>query len=166
MALNDTLFGLKPASAVSRLSNTATFDVVNGQLVIDFDAALDEEIEFPIQIPNLYSGGNIDVRLLWSSSSVGIGDVVWEASIERHQDDVTDLSSDSFGTAVKVTATTASAARRPKYTTITMSTGLPTDGIAAGEDGRLLVRRLGLSDANDTMAGDAELRGFRLRESS
>jgi hypothetical protein len=165
MASGDTLCAGTALGAVPRASSSATLDIVNEHTVIDFDAATAEGIVFPIVISNVYGAGNIDVRLIWTASTATSGNVVWEVSLERHEDDATDLDSDSFGTVVTGTAATASAAGEPQYTAITLDTAAERDSIAAGEHGRLLVRRLG-ADGSDTMAGDANLRGFELRESS
>ena len=163
MAVGDSLCAGNALGALPRASSSAALNVSNEQTVIDFDAAADESIVFPIHISNAYAAGNIDVILIWSASTATSGDVVWEVSLERHEDDATDLDADSFGTVVTSTTTTASAAGEPKYSTVLLDTSAKRDSIAAGEHGRLLVRRLG-TDGSDTMAGDANLRGFEFRE--
>lgn len=164
MASGDTLCAGNSLGALPRASASAALAVRNEHTVIDFDATADESIVFPIHISKAYgAAANIDVILIWSADTATSGDVVWEASLERHEDDAVDLDSDSFGTVVTLTATTASVAGEVKYSTILLDTAGERDSIAAGEHGRLLVRRLG-SNGSDDMAGDACLRGFEIRE--
>ena len=164
MASGDTLIAGNSLGALPRASSSAALNVSNEHTVIDFDAAADESIVFPIHISRAYgAAANIDVILEWSASTATSGDVVFEVSLERHEDDAVDLDSDSVGTVVTLTATTASVAGEVKYSTVLLDTAAERDSIAAGEHGRLLVRRLG-SNGSDTMAGDANLRGFELKE--
>ena len=144
-------------------ANAASADDRNGHPVLDFDDATDETAVFNGWMPRNYAGGGLTVTLVWLSATALAGAVVWDVSFERHEDDVTDLDSDSFAAVQSATGTAASASGEPQYTAITF-TNAQIDGLLKGESYRLKVTR----DANaggDTMVGDAELLRVEIRES-
>lgn len=163
MASGNTLVVFTAQANQPPASSYATPDTRNAHPVLDFDAAADESAIFGGVLPRHYAGGGITVRLGWLASSATTGDVVWNAAIERHDDDVTDLDADSFAAAQAATATTASASGETQYTDIAFTDGAQMDSVAAGESFRLKITR-DADHASDTMAGDAELLTVEIRE--
>ncbi len=159
MASGDTLMVFTPQHNQPFFTNFATFDTRNNHIVLDFDDAVDESAVFGSVLPVYYSGGGLTVTLVWLATTAIINDVVWQAQIERHEDDVTDLDSASFAALqFAAAATTASASGEPKYTAITFTDGAQMDSLAAGESFRLRIDR-DADSTNDTdnLVGDAEL---------
>lgn len=164
MASGDSLYIFTPAANTPPAALAATPDTRNAHLVLDFDAGTDEEGIFPGLMPQSYSANiGVTARVVWLASSATSGDVVLAISLERHEDDVDDLDSDTFAAANTVTATAASASGEPQYTEISFTAGSDMDSIVKGESFRLKFSRLG-SDGSDDMAGDLELLRIELRE--
>lgn len=165
MASGENLIVLTPSASVLAQSVTTTPrpDSRNDHPVLDFDAAADNELDFPIILPRNYGGGGVTVTIIWSAATATTGVTRWGLQWERHPDDTFDLDADGFATANTVDATTASASGEVAYDTITFTDGAQIDSIAVGESGRLRFQRVG-SHANDTMAGDAELHRIEIRE--
>jgi hypothetical protein len=144
-------------------ANAATIDLRNQHPVLDFDSATDEDAIFGSVLPRNYAGGGLTITLVWMASTAVADEVVWNTSIERHQDDVDDLDADSFAAVSAVTATTASASGETAYDVTTHTSGAQMDSLAAGESFRLKVTR-DANNASDDMAGDAELLRVEVRE--
>lgn len=143
-------------------SNPATLDTRNNHKVLDFDDATDESAVFSAFLKG-YNGGGLTVKIIWAATSATTGNVVWNAEIERIQDDVTDIDSDSFAAANAVTATTASASGETSYDSITFTDGADMDSLADGEAFRIRITR-DANNVSDTMTGDAELWGVCIVE--
>lgn len=156
MASGNFLAAFKPQDNEPPASNNATIDTRNSVMVLDFDDSTDESAVFGGVLPNHYGGGGLTVTLVWMATSATTGNVVWNADIERHQDDAFDIDSDGFAGANAATGTTASASGEQQYTDITFTDGADMDSLAAGESFRLKITR-DANDAADTMTGDAEL---------
>lgn len=163
MASGDTLFIFTPQQNQAPSSNFATLDSRNDHPVLDFDAASDEDEIFGGIMTRNYSGGGVTVTKVWLASTATSGDVVWNDSWERHEDDATDLDSDSFAAVNAATATTASASGEPQYTETAFTDGADMDSIAVGESFRFKLTR-DANNGSDTMAGDAELLRIEVRE--
>lgn len=165
MPANDTLIVFTAANGVPPSSDLATIDTRNNHIVLDFDDTTSESIFFEGVLPNQYRGGGLEVIIAWMASTAVTGDVVWQASIERHEDDAVDLDSDSFAAANEATGATASASGEVQYTTITFNDGADMDSLAAGESFRLKIAR-DPDDGSDDMVGDAELLRVEIREAA
>lgn len=134
-------------------ANYATWDTRNGVWVADFDAGTDEFLDFQIQIPDTWTGGDIEVDHYFYATSATSGDVVWQGAWERGN---TDIDSDSFASAISSAATTTNGTSGILTKATITFTSSQIDGTVAGEPARYRLNR----DANvagDTMAGDAEL---------
>jgi hypothetical protein len=146
-------------------SNFATADLRNGHPVLDFDAATDEDAIFTSLLPRHYAGGGLTVTVIWGATSATSGNVIWNSSIERLEDEGTDTDADSFATAQASAAVACPATSGAlQYTTITHSSGANMDSLAAGELFRIKITR-DANNASDTMTGDAELFAIEVRES-
>ena len=163
MASGDSLFERDAQSSFPPASAAATPDVRNQAPVLDFDAAADEAAYVRLTLPRHYAAGGITVSLRWAASTATSGVCRWGLALERLQDDVDDVDSHSFATEKTVDATAASASGELAYDEIAFLDS-EIDGLLAGEEALLRVRRLG-THANDTMAGDAELFALEARES-
>lgn len=144
-------------------SNYPTLDSRNGHLVLDFDAGTDESADAEAILPAHYAGGGLTLRICWMASSATSGDVVWNAQIERQEDEGTDLDADSFAAAQAVTATAPATSGAVQYSTITFTSGAQMDSLAAGERFRLRVTR-DADNGSDTLVGDVELLSVALIE--
>jgi hypothetical protein len=163
MASGNTLCVFTPAHNVGPATNYATLDTRNGHLVLDFDSATDEDAIFPGVLPSNYAGGGLTVTVVWSATSATSSDVVWNAAIERLEDEGTDTDADSFATAQAATATAPGTSGALQYTNITFTSGANMDSLAAGEAFRLKVTR-DANNGNDSMLGDAELHRVVVKE--
>ena len=167
MASGDTLLILTPHSAdLPTTGDVPVPDVRNDHPMLAFDAALDGVVNFPIVMPRHYAGTTgVTVTIYWTAATATSGVTVWSLAWERHEDDAFDLDADGFATAKTVDATAATTnAGEMDYATIAFTDGAEIDSIAVGESGRLQLKRLGSTDGDDTMAGDAELHRIEIRE--
>jgi len=166
MASGDTLLVFTPGAASFPSSNAPTIDTRNNHMVLDFDDTTQETCYFTGVLPRHYGGGGLTILLVWMAETATTGNVEWETAIERHQDDVTDLDSDSFATAQASGAVAcASVSGEPQYTeTNTHTSGAQMDSLAAGESFRLSVARDADDGTNDTMTDDAELMRVEIKE--
>lgn len=150
-----------PAMNVPPSANPATLDERNRHLVLDFDAgATPEKAVFTGYVPTTYSAGGIIGALGFTSVSI-TGDFDWEVELER-VGSVLDIDADSFGTAVAVNGTSATATSgKVMAITFTFTSAAQLDGLAAGEMFRARVSRRG---DTDTATGDGEFHYLILRE--
>ncbi len=164
MASGDSLIQQVAQGAAFPDSNAGTPDRRNGHDVINFDAATDETIDFEVLMPQHYAATTgITLRLFWMGATATTGDVVWNAAIERHEDDAFDLDGDGFAAVNAVTDTTASVSGELVVATITFTDGADMDSWAVGESGRLRITR-DANNVSDTMAGDAQLLKWEIQE--
>jgi hypothetical protein len=160
-ASGNTLFVFTAEHATPPAASFATFDTRNTILVLDFDASSSESTVFRGVLPRHYAGGGITCVVHWTATSATTGDVVWDLAWERGS---TDLDSDGFATANTVTTTTNGTSGIIATSSITFTDGAQIDSVAVGEHFRLKLTR-DVSDAADTMAGDAEFHAMECRES-
>lgn len=156
MASGDLLCAWAASDGIPPSSSFAPLVRRNNHLVAAFDAAADESLDFEGVLPDNYDGGGLTVTLVWMAASATSNNVVWNADIERHQDDAVDLDSDSFGGANAVTAATASVSGEVSYDNITFTNGADMDSLAVGESFRLRITR-DADNGSDNMTGDAQL---------
>ena len=163
MASGDTLLVLLPQANQPPSSNFATLDTRNGHLVLDFDTTTQEAAIFPFLMPRNYAGGNLQVYIHYAASSATSGTAGWDVTLERIGDGSQDTDSDGWATAKTVTAVAVpGTSGHVDIVNVTLTAGATdTDSIAAGERGRLRIRR---DVTNDTAAGDLELFGIEVKE--
>lgn len=169
MASNGLMAFFTPSDNEPPSSNAATPDLRNGHLVLDFDDTTDEEAVFLGVLPPLnYAGGGLTVTLGWSASDTTVTphNVVWQAAIERNNDDGRDMDSDGFASFQSSGASQeASASGKLKYTTIAFTDGAQMGSLAAGEAFRIKIRRdADNASGTDSLTGDAELRFVKITE--
>jgi hypothetical protein len=154
MATGETLIMFTAQDRDVNASDAAD-DTRNNHPVLDFDDGTDEDAVFNGFLPANYNSGGLTVTLVWMSTGAVVGNVVWLASFERHDDGGLDLDGDSFAATQTATEACDGTNGATTYTDITF-TDAQIDGLNASESFRLKVTR----DANagaDTMVGDAEL---------
>ncbi len=100
---------------------------------------------------------------MWSATTATTGATRWLVSFERHQEDVTDIDTDSFATAQAVNATAPATNGARAYDAVAFTDGAQIDSLAVGESFRLRIER-DATNAADTMVGDAELARVEIRE--
>lgn len=163
MASGDTLLTLLPQMNQPPTSNYATLDIRNGHPVLDFDTTTQETAIFPFLMPRNYAGGNLVVYVHHAASSATTGTIGWDVTFERIGDSQQDTDADGFATAQTITAATVpGTSGHVDIVNVTCTAGAAgTDSIAAGERGRLRIRR---DVTNDTATGDAELFGVEVKE--
>lgn len=163
MASGQTLLTFNALSGTPPATAFATLDARNNHTVLDFDAAVNESIDFEQLLPRNYGGGGITAVIVWSATTATTGNVKWNLAFERHQDEVDDIDSDSFATAQTVTAAAPSTNGARQYSSIAFTNGAQLDSLAVGESFRLRLTRDAVNAA-DTMLGDAEFARLELRE--
>jgi len=155
MASGDTLLQFMPAASVAP-SNYATFDTRGSHLVLDFDAATDEAVNFTAVMPRNYSGGGVTVRITWAASTATGGICRWQTAFESL--DTQDIDSDGFATANSNGDTTNATSGQQTTTSIAHTAGAQMDSVIAGTPFRLKVNRdADGTTGTDSMTGDAEL---------
>jgi hypothetical protein len=138
----------------------ATLDLRNAIDILDFDDSVEESAVFASVLPEAASvASGLIVRVTWSAASATSGSVRWGVQFMRLN---TDIDSDSFDFASEVTTATASTSGVPAVTSITATA---IDGISAGDAYRVRIYR-DVSDASDTVTGDAELISVEIRSAA
>lgn len=165
MASGDTLAILTPQNVIPPATLFAQLDTRAGGstpaealTVLDFDTTTQEYADFLIELPSNYAGGGLTVTIVWMATSATSGEVVWGAAFRRLVDDAEDIDGAhtyDYNT-IGAGATTASATGEQAYDPITFTDGADMDSLAAGESAILRITR-DTADADDDMAGDAEL---------
>jgi hypothetical protein len=163
MASGQTLLVFNAQAGVPPAANAPQIDTRNNHLVWDFDAAVNELLDFESLLPRNYNGNGLTVALVWSGTTATTGVTRWLVSFERHQADVTDIDTDGFATAKAVNATAPATNGARSYDEIAFTDGAEIDGLAVGESFRLRVER-DATNVADTMVGDAELARIEIRE--
>lgn len=153
---------LRPIDNEPPLSNYATLDTRNTRPCLDFDATTQEAAIFSAVLPHGYGNGGLLVKLYIAMTAATTGTVGWDLAIERAAAGADNVGSDSFASAVTVSAVTVPGT---PGIIVEMEVELDhddnLDGLQAGEAFRLRLRR---DVANDTATGDAELFLISVRE--
>jgi hypothetical protein len=164
MATGNTLAAFPALANEPPSSSAAAFDVRNGQPHLAFDAGTNESAIFSGVLPDHYAAGGITVTLIWRAATAITGTVRWQVAFERQDDEGLDTDTDSFATAVEVTAAApTTAAGQVQYTAVAFLNS-EIDGLLKNERYRLKVTREADDATNDTMAGDAQLLHVLVRE--
>jgi hypothetical protein len=143
-------------------SNYATLDLRNGHPVLDFDDTTAEAAIFTGMLPRSYAGGGLTVEIGYSMTSATSGTCGWTVEFERIGDSQHDIDSDGFAAAQTVAAVTVPATSgHVDVVSVNVADGAAIDGLAAGEQFRIRIKR---DVANDTATGDAELHFVRVQE--
>jgi hypothetical protein len=161
LAVFDAFAGRPPGSAFAQL------DLRNATVVLDFDDAAVESMDFVGVLPRGYAGCDFEIVVTWAATSATSGAVVWQAEFERHHvadptHGMHDLDTSDFGTPSTSTATAPANSGELARTSISLAASDADDPVA-GESYRLRVSRVATS-GSDTMTGDAELVVVELRE--
>lgn len=161
MASGDTLAVLLPQAArltatnVPARANYGAAGVMHD--VLDFDDTTSESAMWDCVMPVNFGGAGstgLTVTAVWRGAT---GNGSWTGAFERHEDDVTAMNADQFGTAYgSGTVASASAATEPQYSTIPFTTsGGQYDGILAGESFRF--RLAYVRPGSSPISGDISL---------
>lgn len=143
-------------------ASAATGTARNGHSLIAFDDTVNEEIIFEGVMSNDYDGAAaFIIEPQWAGASAIVGDVKWDAQIERLNEGGADLDVDSFAAVQTVTEATEGTSGELTYTGITF-TNAQADGIQPGESYRLRIIRDAVAGGDD-MVGDAQLLSVDLR---
>jgi hypothetical protein len=127
--------------------------------IIAFDDASTERIVFEGVMSEDYSGGNINITLVYGHNDLILndGNIQWGWEFERIEADVSTLDAESYLASTPPVAPTNAGANGDVviYFTDTM-TNAEADGILAGEAFRFRISRLGAAGL-DNAVGDADL---------
>lgn len=124
--------------------------------VLAFDAGLDEAAHWVCEATS-YLSGNPSFSIKWYADTASTGDVVWEVTIAAitPNTDSGDIETKALATIQKATDShLGTTGQRLHEITISITN---LDSLAAGDVVFIRVRRLGSTDAADTMTGDALL---------
>ena len=136
----------------------ATVDSRNAHIVLDFDAATDEEACFEDIVPPWYGGGSWKVRLFVGMTSAIAGSARWQTDVERLQPGTLDVDSDSFTGTFQSGALTAPATAGIFTWVEITHTNAQIDGCVVGDPFRLKVRRdADGTSGTDDASGDGEI---------
>lgn len=161
MATNETIAVWEAIGGTPPSSASATLDLRNGHVVLDFDADANETAYFAAVLPKHYAGGNLACKLHWMATSATSGNVRWSAAFERLEANGPDLDSAGFQTAAEANGAANATSGKLTVTTLTLTA---LDGAVAGDAFRIAVTRVATDGTNDTMTGDAELLAVELVE--
>jgi len=165
MASGDSLCFFTPAMGELPAATFATFDVRGGALILDFDDATDEFVEFGGFMPRHYAGGGITVTAGWMATTATSGTISLDVAFKSISDDLDDMDTKAFAAANNANPTTASASGEVQYTEITFTDGADMDSVAAGEYFRMKVMRDGDgTTSTDDLSGDMELLFIEVKE--
>lgn len=138
-------------------------DLRNGHPVLAFEDATDRSATFAAVLPDGYSGGDLQLRLIWAAETATSGDVRWSAALEQQPAGAGfDLDTDAFDMAVAATDGVAAGAGQLAATAIILPAPI-SPSLAAGESYRLRISRVA-TDAADTTVGDVHLVALEVRE--
>lgn len=150
---------LKPGGAYFAAANIPEFAIVLGTNFpvpsLKFDAANDEAAYWDRKAFSYATGGALAIE--WYADTASTGDVVWEVAVAciTPDTDTQDIETKAYATSQKVTDSHLGTTGQRLHTcSITIAN---LDSMASGDRVFLRVRRLGSTDAADTMAGDAHL---------
>lgn len=156
LAVFDALGGRPPDNAF------APIDFRSGAAVLDFEDGSATSTAFQFMLPSHYTGGAIELRLLWVAESATSGAVVWSVAATRIEPGASSIDSPTAGPSQSLPASPNAVAGVLVQSTLTLTAvdaGNPTAG-----DLLLLQVERAAADAADTMAGDAELIALEVRE--
>lgn len=164
MASGDLLAAWGPRDGLPPSTNYARHDTRNGHPVLNFkDATANERIVFEDCLPPHYSAGGITLEFWFVAATATTGDVIFSAAFERLIEGGHDIDADSFATEqVSAAATANGTSGILTKGTISFTDG-QIDGLLAGENYRCYLERK-QDNGSDTMAGDAQLRRVKLKE--
>lgn len=165
MASGDTIAIANWHSAAFPGSGQASIQRRNGHMLIGFNDNGDDKVDFEFIMPQHYAGTTgVTVYIYWISGTGGVnGDVIWDISFERHEDDAFDLDSDGFAAANSVTDAAASVVGEISVASVAFTDGADMDSVAAGESFRMRVSR-DADNASDTHTGGAQIVRVEIRE--
>lgn len=150
-----------PSDNEAPTANYATFGMRNSHPVLNFDTTTQEIAIFTGILPRDYNSAvGLTVDVTWMAATAVAGTIGWDVAFERIDAGTLDTDADSFATAKTITATTVSATSGITTKTSIAFTNSEIDGLVAGENYRIRLRR---DVANDTAAGDAQMLSMEVR---
>lgn len=158
-------FSFTPLSNEQPTASFATLDTRNNHPVLVFVDASDTSAVFTGRLSSAYAGNGLTCNVKWATASATTGNVIWELSFERLEDEGTDMDADSFAAANFASGAAPATSGMLQYTAITFTNGADMDSVAAGELFRLKVTRDGNgTNGTDDLAESAHFRGVSCRE--
>lgn len=142
-------------------TNYATFGVRNGHPFLAFDTATQWTAIFSGVLPANYGGNGLTVSVNVMMETATTGTVGFDVAFERIDPLSLDLDADSFASAKTITATTVPSVSGQIRTLSVAFANNEIDGLLAGENFRLRLRR---DVANDDAAGNAQVISVVVRE--
>lgn len=161
MASGDTLARFLAQDNETPSSSSALIDTRNSHPVLNFDAGTALDAVFSDVMPSNYSGGGITVIPYAMAGTATAGTMVWTAALEN--DTNHDLDGDGFATGLNGTLVASGTSGILGTIGISFSNGAAMDSIVAGDPYRLKITR-NVSDAQDGMAGTAQLKAVVIKE--
>lgn len=157
---------LLPEESLGPATVFAPVDVIQGTNFpvprLLYDATADEARMWKTTAVN-YGSGPWTVDVIWYALTAITGVVRWEIAVAAvtPESDSQDVETKAYATAVTLDDThLGTTAKREHKATFTIS-GTNLDGVAADDDVRIRLRRIG-SNVADTLAGDAAVTEVRL----
>jgi len=171
MASGDTLVCWRALDAELPDGDFAVFDTLTAVATgandpvwpyLMYDDAVNRYAYFGSVMPAHYSGGGVNVQVVWMSPATS-GNCVWIVSFKRMEDGVQRLDNLFFGNETFIIAPTDAVAHVIDYSTIAVSDGADLNLIEAGEYFWMEMFRDGDS-GNDTLTNEARLLSIIISE--
>jgi len=171
MASGDTLVSWRALDAELPIDDFATFGTLLAVQVgandpvfpfLLYDDAVNRYAYFGATMPAHYSGGGVNVQVVWMSPATS-GNVVWIVSFKRMEDGVQRLDNLFFGNETNGAFATDAVAHVIDYSTLAVSDGADLNLIEAGEYFWMEMFRDGDS-GSDTMTNEARLLSIIISE--
>jgi len=166
MAAGDTLANSGLLPPFVRSGSLATEDERNNHILRTFDDSGQDEYQFRTFLPSALSANPVGITLIliWAASTT-VGNVRWEAKIERLNGVGSDIDSDSFASARSSVVAVPATSGVLKYSPINYTAGVQMDNAGREEMIRVHIRRDG-THVDDTAEGRAQLLGWAIKETS
>lgn len=165
MATGDPIAQFMPYANEPPSASYATLDLRNGHPTLDFDGSADEEAVFSFVLPSNYGGSGLDINTYWAATSATSGSFRVQAAIERTYDGALDIDGDGFAAFQSAGGSAVNPAGQVIKVTVPLTNGAQMDSLAAGELGRLKIRRdADGTSGTDDITTDMELLGVYVEE--
>ena len=160
MAVGDSILSFAPLSNSPPSSAFATLSIRNGFVVLDMDDTTNEQAIFHAVLPSHYSGGQVEVRVIWTSTTAISGNAKFRIEVTGIQagDNLDVLPAVDGSSEVVATAPLASG-----NLVVSQTTAMDAGAVNSGDLLLISITRLA-TDAADTITGDIELLAVEVRE--
>lgn len=155
-AESGVFINFNPQDRDADTANPPTPAVRNGQDVLEFDPDIDDSVIFSGTLLG-YKGNGLTCTVVWCAKTAITGRTRWNFSIERTENDASNIDTDSFAGGNSITGAVTNATNGViSYDSAVFTDGTSMDDLAEGE--RFRVRLIRDADhGSDDMPGFAQM---------